>query len=155
MNPILSFALTYAVVLVVALIVTAVLCPRESSLFVTFKDAAPVTAAVTFFVVLITLSVFFGVVYIYDSLYYPQHCHSCGEPITDTYYQVDEWRWHPGCFTESATFHSTEVPSWQFPPEQEAPSGPAVVNSSTGVENTVERISGTVEGAQVKFNQGR
>lgn len=154
MSQLLVFLITYAVVLVIALIATAVFCPRESSLFVTFRDAAPVTAIVTFIVVTLTLGVFMVSVHIWGNLYYPQRCHSCGELITEAYYEVDEWRWHPGCFTESATYHSEEVPSWQFPAEQEAPSGPTVVNSSPRVENTVERISGTVEGAQVKFNQG-
>lgn len=142
MSQMLVFLVTYAVVLVIALIATAVFCPRESSLFVTF------------IVVTLTLEVFMVSVHIWGNLYYPQRCHSCGEPITEAYYEVDEWRWHPGCFTESATYHSEEVPSWQFPAEQEAPSDPMVVNSSPGVENTIERISGTVESAQVKFNQG-
>lgn len=154
MSLVLMFFITYAVVLAIALVFTAVLCPRESSLFVTFKDAAPITAALTFVMAFLILNVFVGAVYIWGNMYYPQHCHGCGELITDAYYQVDEWRWHPGCFTKSTTYHSAETPSWQFPPEQEAPSDPAVVNSPPRVKNTVERISGTVEGAQVKFNSG-
>lgn len=41
MSLVLMFFITYAVVLAIALVFTAVLCPRKSSLFVTFKDAAP------------------------------------------------------------------------------------------------------------------
>lgn len=153
MNIVVVFLVTYVVVLIFALIVTAVFCPRNSR-FVSFKDMAPATAMATTVYVGITMLVSLLVIYVWGCLYYPTHCHSCGEPITGAYYSVDKWRWHPGCFTENAVYHSTEIPSWQFPAEQEAPNAPTVVNSSVGAENTIERISGTVEGAQVKFNQG-
>lgn len=144
MSLVLVFLITYVVVLLLALIVTAVFCPRESSLSITFRDAAPVTAAVTFVVVFVTLAVFIGGIYIWGNLFYPHYCHTCEKPIGEEYYEVNEWRWHPDCFTGSVTYHSVKTPKPQPPAEQEAPSGPAVVNSSTGVENTVERISGTV-----------
>ena len=130
MSQLLVFLAPYVAVIAVVLIVAAVVLPSECSkyhVYTTFRDIAPITAAITFTIVTLTLGVFLGAVHIWGNLYYPQRCHGCGELITDAYYQVDEWRWHPGCFTESATYHSAETPSWQFPPEQEAPSDPAVV----------------------------
>lgn len=158
MSLIVVFFITYVVVLLATTLITmAAHYPGKGNPFRTLKDVAPVNAVVTFIMVTLTMGVSFGLVYAWGNTHYPTHCHSCGELITEDYYAVDMWKWHPDCFIEnSAHFYPgiVEYPREQPPAEQEAPSGPAVVNSSPGVENTVERISGTVGGAQVKFNQG-